>query len=400
MITDLKEKMEAMKNVLSKFGGSIAPLPVLCFNPVLFHNSDKASGSSSTSELWTGFGGSHQQHRPFSSDWNKQEDQVLARLAPSGESQIQVIEWNMMNKWRFYPLSMISSFTIRCLLYPFTLVKTKMQIQQKQSVYTGMWDCISKIVDSEGVRGLYRGFWISAFQIVSGVFYVSTYEGVRQSLYHYGIRDSHVRALVAGGCASVVGQTCIVPFDVISQHMMIVGMQQTNGKGAGSVYNPLGIKYEGRTKVDITKDIAREIYRRDGLRGFYRGYLASLSTYVPNSALWWGFYQIYQEELDKIFPQYTSRLLLQCTAAMLGGFTTTVITNPLDVCRARLQVQRLPSFPKTFAMLWQEEGYRFMTKGLSARIVQSGVFSVFIILGYESIKRLSIREDYQDQIRW
>lgn len=62
--------------------------------------------------------------------WNSETDQerLLARLAPSGESQIQVIEWNMMNKWKFYPLSMVSSFTIRCLLYPFTLVKTKMQV--------------------------------------------------------------------------------------------------------------------------------------------------------------------------------------------------------------------------------------------------------------------------------
>lgn len=61
-----------------------------------------------------------------------------------------------------------------------------------------------------------------------------------------------------------------------------------------SVYNPLGIQYEGRTKVEITKSIAREIYSRDGFRGFYRGYFASLTTYVPNSALWWGFYQVYQ----------------------------------------------------------------------------------------------------------
>lgn len=34
-----------------------------------------------------------------------------------------------------------------------------------------------------------------------------------------------------GGCASVVGQTIIVPFDVISQHMMIVGMKQSNQPG-------------------------------------------------------------------------------------------------------------------------------------------------------------------------
>lgn len=47
---------------------------------------------------------------------------------------------------------------------------------------------------------------------------------------------SHVRALIAGGCASVVGQTIIVPFDVISQHMMIVGMRQNNLPGGYSLH--------------------------------------------------------------------------------------------------------------------------------------------------------------------
>lgn len=132
-------------------------------------------------------------HHYSPNEWGeKEEESLLARFAPSGESQIQVIEWNMMDKWKFYPLSMLSSFSIRCLLYPFTLVKTKMQIQQRNSVYSGMWDCIRKIVDSEGLRGLYRGFWVSAFQIVSGVFYVSTYEGVRLTLYQHGIRDRQV----------------------------------------------------------------------------------------------------------------------------------------------------------------------------------------------------------------
>jgi len=78
---------------------------------------------------------------------------------------------------------------------------------------------------------------------------VSTYEGVRHSLSSHGIKDSHIRALIggtctiycdftlcmfislkylsSGACASVVGQTIIVPFDVISQHMMIVGMRRS-----------------------------------------------------------------------------------------------------------------------------------------------------------------------------
>lgn len=59
--------------------------------------------------------------------------------------------------------------------------------------------------------------------------------------------------------------------------------------------NPLGITFDrNSTRFKITLDIMSAIYRRDGLTGFYRGYIASLCTYVPNSAMWWAFYHLYQ----------------------------------------------------------------------------------------------------------
>lgn len=81
---------------------------------------------------------------------------------------IKNIEWDMMDKTKFFPLSMLSSFTVRCALYPLTLIKTRLQIQKHNDVYTGMFDAYGKILSTEGVTGLYRGFWISSVQIVSG----------------------------------------------------------------------------------------------------------------------------------------------------------------------------------------------------------------------------------------
>lgn len=81
---------------------------------------------------------------------------------------IRTIEWEMMNKAKFFPLSMLSSFTVRCALYPLTLIKTRLQIQKHNNVYTGMIDAYRKILGCEGFVGLYRGFWISSVQIFSG----------------------------------------------------------------------------------------------------------------------------------------------------------------------------------------------------------------------------------------
>lgn len=153
------------------------------------------------------------------------EDQQRVVETPD-HRYIRTIEWEMMDKTKFFPLSMLSSFSVRCALYPLTLIKTRLQIQKNNSLYTGTFDAYGKIYKYEGFGGLYRGFWISSVQIVSGVFYISTYEGVRHLLNKHNIH-SNLRALVAGGAASLVGQTILVPFDVLSQHLMMMGV---NGK--------------------------------------------------------------------------------------------------------------------------------------------------------------------------
>lgn len=51
-------------------------------------------------------------------------------------------------------------------------------------------------------------------------------------------------------------------------------------------------------------DVIRQIMRVDGVMGFYRGYAASLAAYVPNSALWWAFYHLYQGNNKAIVKMY------------------------------------------------------------------------------------------------
>merc|ERR1711997_866226 len=110
-----------------------------------------------------------------------------AGLVPSEEAFIKTVEWKMLDKSKFVPMSMASSFTVRCFLYPLTLIRTRLQVQRGNEVYKGTFDAGRKILHNEGFRGLYRGFFVSAFQVVSGVCYVSTYESVRPILDSQGI---------------------------------------------------------------------------------------------------------------------------------------------------------------------------------------------------------------------
>ncbi|XP_050406183.1 solute carrier family 25 member 44 [Patella vulgata] len=314
--------------------------------------------------------------------------------------EIRVIELSMMDKRKYFPLTMLSGFCIRGLLYPVTLIKTRLQIQKSQTIYKGTMDAFYKISKHEGVIGLYRGFWVSCLQLFPSVAYIGTYETIRHHLKeHTTVKDSKSRSFIAGGCASVIGQTMSVPLDIITQHIMLLG-QESSARSKTEV--PLIKAIDNKTsnkRFGTVSAVIREVYNKNGLKGFYKGYFVSLTVFAPNSALWWFFYDTYSNLFMDVVPSNLPRLLIQCVAAPLAGISAAVITNPLDLIRARIQVYQT-NLPQTVQLLWKEERYRILVKGLSARLLQSVLFSFFIILGYETIKRFSVLDKHKNQIRW
>jgi solute carrier family 25 protein 44 len=123
----------------------------------------------------------------------------------------------------------------------------------------------------------------------------------------------------------------IVPCDVVSQHLMILGQP-----AGGKVINPLDINYKKyNSKFDLTLTIARRIHERDGLMGFYRGYLASLCTYVPTSAMWWSFYQLYQGDYLRIYLLHFYSILFYSRNSVFsggGGKTQAILELIYDFC--------------------------------------------------------------------
>ncbi|XP_034865704.1 solute carrier family 25 member 44 isoform X4 [Mirounga leonina] len=209
---------------------------------------------------------------------------------------IQIIEWEHLDKKKFYVFGVAMTMMIRVSVYPFTLIRTRLQVQRGKSLYHGTFDAFLKILRADGVTGLYRGFLVNTFTLISGQCYVTTYELTRKFVADYS-QSNTVKSLVAGGSASLVAQSITVPIDVVSQHLMM----QRKGDRMGRFQVRGSPEGRGIVAFGQTKDIIRQILRADGLRGFYRGYVASLLTYIPNSAVWWPFYHFYA-----VFPRYGS----------------------------------------------------------------------------------------------
>ncbi|XWS19006.1 hypothetical protein CRYUN_Cryun32bG0093500 [Craigia yunnanensis] len=116
------------------------------------------------------------------------------------------------------------------MLSPVELVKIRLQLQstsyatsQSASVHRGPITVAKGILKTEGLRGLYRGYTITALRDAPAHgFYFWTYEYMREQL-HPGCRKSGQESLrtmlIAGGLAGVASWVCCYPLDVVKTRL-------------------------------------------------------------------------------------------------------------------------------------------------------------------------------------
>eukprot|EP00752_Nemacystus_decipiens_P006840 g6142.t1 len=356
----------------------------------------------------------------------------------------QTVDWEDLDKKRFYTYGVTFFMGVRALLYPPFLLKTKIQVERGASEKSA-FQVAKATVREEGVRGLYKGFWISSTSLVFRQVYFTTYEVVR---HHLGpgsdlyerlgpAQGELVRNMCAGAASSTVMQCFTVPLDIIGQRMMVDGpMGPTAGNAAGtgtgtgtgahaSPNQPADpgdrrgaaragggrdrgtvgggrVGEEGRARV-TAREVARQVYGESGLRGFYRGFGVSVLQFAPTSAIWWAAYGVYSRAFVRALGNLPAPLPPlspeqrqvggQAAAGFCTGMTTVLLTNPLDVLRTRLQVEGRRGDDRTLAseyrILIAESGPKGLMRGLGPRILAMAPASVLIVSVYELIKRLS-----------
>ncbi|CAJ0955027.1 unnamed protein product, partial [Mesorhabditis belari] len=328
------------------------------------------------------------------------------------KSKLLVIEWEHLNLWRFYPMAIASSWTIRCLLYPMSVVKSRLQLQKQDNVYRGMRHAFVEIVRQEGFTALYRGFWMTLPQISASFLYSSTYERMRDLLQvHLDVTNPSLVSALAGAIASPCAQMVFVPTDIVAQHMMVYNQAKKfagSSKG-GAVHDFLQLDgLEKRQTLGIR--VIRAVYKVDGFRGFYRGFLSAILLYIPSTMVFWSTYykalDVFRSLRASFFTSIDANAIQkeklyidQALAGSIGGVMAAIMTNPLEMLRIRLQVHRT-SYTETLRRLWKFEGTRVFSKGLAPRVLNNALYSMLIMLGYETVKKTCVLPEYKDKVVW
>ena len=156
---------------------------------------------------------------------------------------------------------------------PMELAKTRMQIQGQgesrskfrttRHTYDGPVDCMRQIFRTEGVRGVFRGFWVTAIrETPSFGLYFASYEVSCRFLQGDAEECPTWVMLVGGGFAGMCSWLSTYPMDVIKSRL------QADMSG----------KYDG------FMDCVRKSYHEEGMRAFGKGLCSTMLRAFPVNA--------------------------------------------------------------------------------------------------------------------
>lgn len=191
--------------------------------------------------------------------------------------------------YRSLVLGAIAGASATVCVYPLDLLRTRFAIQTEPRMYKSVAHAFSLIYKRNGVQGLYAGLQPTLIEIVPCVsIQFAVYEAARRRLLERNASDSltPVQNLSIGAVSGVVAKFAIFPLDVCKKKLQIV------------VDNP-DRSYSG------VWDVMRQVYRREGTRGLFRGLLPSLLKAVPNSAVT---FFAYQEARDMFARRHVNQL--------------------------------------------------------------------------------------------
>ncbi|MCJ1394053.1 ADP/ATP carrier protein [Xylographa bjoerkii] len=276
------------------------------------------------------------------------------------------------------------------LVYPLDIVKTRLQVQIKRKPndpaplavdgvhYTSTMDALSKIVDDEGVMGLYSGINGALIGVASTNFAYFYWYSVVRTLYlstqTLPKPPTTAIELSLGAVAGAVAQVFTIPVSVVTTR------QQTQPKG------------ERKGLLDTGREVVNS---EDGWTGLWRGLKASL-VLVVNPAITYG---AYQRLKDLIYPGKTHLRPLE--AFFLGAMSksiATIVTQPLIVAKVGLQSRPPParqgkpfkSFVEVIKFIIEHEGPLALFKGIVPQITKGVLVQGLLMMTKERMEILFI----------
>ena len=297
----------------------------------------------------------------------------------------------------------IGSISAAIVSTPFDVVKNYMQGSpnlDRSRVSASSREVISKIVKERGVLSLWRGLAPTlAYVIPSNLVFFSFYEYNRRQGDESWLAASRSRAIAC---------TLLSPVEFVRTRVQAT------------------IANTDQTPIEVI----RRVFYEDSFLSYWRGLIPTLMRDVPFSAIYFSLYefnkklilpthvakretlasgsrrerinlaesQVLNKPNQFVFgSEYADTLLLTMVNGASCGMVASVLTHPFDVVKTQLQtlqraksvnnyrVYTIPSTSDAMQLLKKEYGWRWMTIGLSPRMLKVVPGSAIMLATYEMV---------------
>ncbi|KAF2024617.1 mitochondrial carnitine/acylcarnitine carrier protein [Setomelanomma holmii] len=164
----------------------------------------------------------------------------------------------------------MAGWTVSFIAAPVEHIKARLQIQYQadkgKRLYSGPIDCLTKIYRGHGVRGVYHGLSATLLFRTFFCFWWGTYDLFTRQLQEHTNLSTPAVNFWAGGLSAQVFWITSYPSDVVKQKIMT---------------DPLG----SERRYARWRDAAKTVYRENGLKGYWRGFVPCFLRAFPANAM-------------------------------------------------------------------------------------------------------------------
>ena len=251
---------------------------------------------------------------------------------------------------------------------PFDSIKTKLQVQTNPPQYSSTLDAFIKVARSSGWRGFYRGFIpVASGSVPANMAYFNAFElGKRLGFSEVAV----------GAMAQATGSIIFTPVDVLKERMQVQGMRGINSSSDGP--------------YRVFADLVRE----RGYLGLMRGYWMTNLVWIPWNMVYVPLYESSKRQCRKLSVDRERDLhpMVLITCSAICASLAAVVTHPIDIIKTNYQVTKEDrskggSISSITMDLWRREGFRALTRGLSARILTLAPGTAISWAVYEPLQR-------------
>eukprot|EP00210_Caulerpa_lentillifera_P009520 g9079.t1 len=242
-------------------------------------------------------------------------------------------------------------------------------------VYISTLDAFRKILNQEGVRGLWRGTRESFLIAVPMVgLYLPLYDTFVERMSGLGL----AAPVVAGSLARTIANFVVAPLEILRTRVQAV--QQFALSGSVTSLNEFDWG-QGRS------------YRQK-VRTLWRGYGATVARDVPFTAVYWGLLEpIRKKLLIQNDRDLKNVIFANSIAGAAAGVFAAAITTPMDVVKTRTQIAQskgnsVPRIRDVLKTVYRTEGITGLFSGIAPRTIRVAPSCAIVLSTYEIFKRI------------